>query len=317
VTSILVRILILFEDWQKRGLRRNAGIEYAGLAGISASCLNAVRRLLQFGAHITEARILTCNRSHCLFLSYDYGQQIAIKSGFASGYGGEGPRTFAEVLLLLEEHGVEIDEYAVSNDVLDRIDYSALTQKDVDAILSARPLRPRRFHDYIYPFRAVLNEERKFSGWSRFPSVMPMALIDPRIRDISLKFETEPDSCLLVGYRRLEDLVRKRTGLDEHGSKLFSQAFIGPSALLVWKRTDQGERNGRGGLFTSAYIAYRNPRAHVELDHEHRNALAEFLLLNHLFRLEAEALDPVEAERQIELEQAETALLAELEAGRS
>lgn len=315
--NILIRWLTFFEDRKNRELRRNAGIEYAGLAGISSSCLNAVRRLLQFGEHITEARILTCNTIHCLLLSYDYGQQIAIKSGFASGYGGEGPRTFAEVLLLLDEHGVEIDEYAVSSDLLDRIDYSALTRKDLEGILSARPLRPRRFHDYVYQFREVLNQDRRFSGWSRFPPVMPLALIDPRIRDISLKFEAEPDSCLLVGYRRLEDLVRKRTGLDEHGAKLFSQAFVGPNALLVWKRTDQGERSGRGGLFTSAYIAYRNPRAHVELDHEHRNALAEFLLLNHLFRLEAEALTPIEAEQQVALDQAEAALLSDLEAGRS
>ena len=128
---------------------------------------------------------------------------------------------------------------------------------------------------------------------------MPLALIDPRIRDLSVKFHAERDSCLLLGYRRLEDLVRGRTGLDEHGAKLFSQAFVGPNALLVWKGLDQSERNGRGGLFTSSFIAYRNPRAHLEPNDDHRTALAEFLLLNHLFRLEAEALEPLEAQRQV------------------
>ncbi|MDO8388028.1 MAG: TIGR02391 family protein [Polaromonas sp.] len=296
--GMVVRMLTFFDDWHKRELRRRAGIEYGGLAGISASCLNAVRRLLQFGECITEARILTCGRSHCLLLSYDFGQQIAIKSGFASGYGGEGPRTFAEVLLLLDEWGVDVDEYIVSSDVLDRIDYSALTQKDLDDILAAPPVRPQRFHDYIYPFRLILDQQNKFSGWSRFPSVIPFAMVDSRIRDIALKFEHEPDNCLLIGYRRLEDFVRKRTLLDEHGVKLFAQAFVGPQALLVWKATVQAERNGRGGLFTAAYLAYRNRRAHLEPDHDHRSALAEFLLLNHLFLLEGEALEPAKAQQE-------------------
>lgn len=282
-----------------RDLNAYAGIEYAGLAGVSASCLDAVRRLLQFGERIIEARILTSGNSHCLFLTYDIDRLIAIKSGFSSGYGGEGPSSFADVLFLLYEHGVEIEEYLVASELLERLDCSALSGEDVVAIMSARPVRPRRFFDYIAPFGHVFNDEKTLSGWERFPSVLPFKLIDPRIRDLSLVFDSNPDGCLLAGYRRLEDLVRKRTGLNEHGAKLFSQAFVGPDALLVWKYVDQSVRSGRGNLFVNTYIAYRNPRAHVELGDKGKSILAEFLLLNHLFLLEGEALDPVEAERQV------------------
>ena len=110
--------------------------------------------------------------------------------------------------------------------------------------------------------------------------------VDGRIIDLATSFWEGPDERLLIGYRRLEDIVRKRTGINEHGAKLFSQAFGGPSAKLGWKDLDGGERAGRASLFTAAFMAYRNPRAHREVEGDANDQLAEFLLLNHLYRLE-------------------------------
>jgi hypothetical protein len=87
------------------------------------------------------------------------------------------------------------------------------------------------------------------------------------------------------------ELVRKRTGLDEHGSKLFSQAFLGNASVLCWKGLDVNEQTGRGNMFTAAYMAYRNPRAHREVNDGTAGQLAEFLLLNHLYILEREATE--------------------------
>jgi hypothetical protein len=81
-----------------------AGIEYVGLPGISEECQNAVLRLLQFGDKITHARILSSSGDHCLLLTVHVGDIVAVKSGFASGYLGEGPRTFSYVLEVLEAH---------------------------------------------------------------------------------------------------------------------------------------------------------------------------------------------------------------------
>lgn len=83
--------------------------------------------------------------------------------------------------------------------------------------------------------------------------------------------------------------MRKRTGIDEHGTKLFSQAFCGQAPKFYWKDIDSGEQAGRVNLFTATYMAYRNPRAHREFEKHSHGQLAEFLLLNHLYLLEKES----------------------------
>src|SRR2546430_41032 len=127
-----------------------AGIEYHGLPGISHECQDAVLRLLQYHERITRVQILSSDGRHCLLLTMEFGAQIAIKSGFSSGYGGEGPGTFSRVLQLLDSHGVEIDEHDVAPEIIDRIDTSALTTNDLIALEVADPIRPTRWHSYVY-----------------------------------------------------------------------------------------------------------------------------------------------------------------------
>ena len=122
------------------GLSGLAGIQYIGLDGVSASCYDAVRRLVQCGERIESARILTCDQEHALLLSMEREGLIAVKSGFRSGYRGEGPSTFSAVLQLLRVVGVEIDEFKISAGLLKRLGASALTAKDVEAIEIARPV---------------------------------------------------------------------------------------------------------------------------------------------------------------------------------
>ncbi len=107
--------------------------------------------------------------------------------------------------------------------------------------------------------------------------------------DLALSFWENSDDKLLKRYRRLEDIIRERTGIDEHGVKLLSKAFSGTTPRLSWKDVDDGERAGRANLFTAAYMAHRNPRAHRELKTDSVEQLSEFLLLNHLYRLEKES----------------------------
>lgn len=266
----------------------SAMIEYAGVTGASKECQDAVIRLIQFGDRIIRARILTCEREHCLLLTVNVGDLVAVKSGFASGYGGEGPRRFSYVLQILDSHGAEIEEYDVSEKLLQRVERSALTRADLAMLVKSRPRRPNRWHDYVSEDHE--DKARKGTLWQdEFPSLVPFGMIDSRIMDLALSFWDDPDKNLLTGYRRLEDLVRERTGLTQHGSKLFSQAFA-PTGPLGWQDADQGEQAGRMQLFVGTYLAHRNPRAHRELSLDRARPLAEFLLLNHLFHLEAEAV---------------------------
>ena len=76
-----------------------AGIEYHGGPGVTQLCFDAIMRLIQFGDHITKVQILSSPRTHvtdhCLILTVNVGNLIAIKSGFASGYMGEGSAGFS------------------------------------------------------------------------------------------------------------------------------------------------------------------------------------------------------------------------------
>jgi hypothetical protein len=270
-----------------------AAIEYAGISGGSKDCQNAVLRFIQFDDRITRVAIVSCFGDHCLLLTLEGGDQVAIKSGFASGYGGEGPRRFSYVLQVLDSHGAEIEEYDVPQEFLERIDKSALTQSDLEMLEQSRPHRPSRWHDYVS--EQHFEDARKGTLWHyEFPPIVPFALIDARIMDLALEFWKSPDSSLLVGYRRLEDIIRARTGIEQHGTKLFSQAFNPNGGALTWKDVDEGERAGRMQLFTGTYGAHRNRRAHRELNGHSEEFLAEFLLLNHLYRLER---DSTEAKR--------------------
>lgn len=273
-------------------IKKFAGIQYLGIGGVSHLCRAAIAKLIHFGDVINEAKLLTCSNRHftrhCFLLTINFDDLVAIKSGFSSGYRGGGPRALSIALQLLERHGAKILEYEVSQEIIDRIDYSCLTNEDIDSIEKSTPLPAHRIYDdYILPEMNNLDEKMA----RVFPKAIPFAIIDSRLIDLALKFREQPDNAILTGYRRLEDIVRKRTGLqDVPGNKLFSKAFSGESSILVWKGINSGEQTGRAQLFTGTYMAYRNPRAHRELSINKDKLLEEFLLLNHLYSLERESV---------------------------
>lgn len=274
---------------KKRPERRDrslAGIEYHGIAGASRDCQHAVVRLLQCAVTISHARIISSGNTHCLLLTNDVGDQIAVKSGFSSGYCGTGPTCFSAALKLLDSHGTEIDECAADDQLIERLDNSALTLADVETIATAAAIRPSRWFQYILDQHR--DQDRDSVIWREYPPVIPFSIIDVRIMDLARTFWEDADNALSRAYRRLEDIVRKRTGLTESSTKLFSRAFSGKDATLTWIVSDESERNGRTILFTGTYMAYRNPRAHQEIPKS--ELLAEFLLLNQLYRLESEAV---------------------------
>jgi hypothetical protein len=58
----------------------------------------------------------------------------------------------------------------------------------------------------------------------------------------------------------------------------------------TWKDADNGEPAGRMQLFTRTYAAHRNDRADREPKGRSMELLMEFLLLNHLYALEEDAI---------------------------
>jgi uncharacterized protein (TIGR02391 family) len=269
--------------------KTSAGIQYLGRPGVSQSCLAALQQLFQFGHSIQRARLLSAEGYHAFVLLLDDDQPVAIKGGFTSGYPGEGARALADALALLDLHRVHVDEIIVAEQVMRRLNASALFLMDVENVLTGDPVRPQRWRDYIYDFyRPPVNGPHP---WSTFPTVLPLALIHPLIADLALAFPSDADKALLDGFRRLEDLVRGRTGIQDVGARLFSQAFQGQTPKLKWREVrDPAEQSGRAQLFSGTFLAFRNPRAHQERRHAQISLAREFMLLNTLFCLMDEAV---------------------------
>ena len=270
--------------------KQPAGIQYLGESGLTESCKQAVIKLIHFGDKIEEVKIITAegdhSNSHALLLTIDYGTQVAIKDGFSSGYPGEGPRGYAFVLNLLSQYTENIGEYITPINIFERLVKSCLTAQDIESIDNLKKVRPARWYDFV-PYR----KEDKPDVFYEFPLTIPMALIDHRLIEIALEFNSNPDNSILNAYRKIESIVRERTNLThESSTKLFSKAFQSDESILYWKGLDSGESKGRASLFTSAFMAYRNNRAHQEPKHNLDNDIREFLLINQLFILEKEAI---------------------------
>lgn len=264
------------------------GIQYIGVPGVTHDCVEAIAHLIQSRVKITSARILTCKNRHCLFLTTEFGEML-VKSGFTSGYSGTGPAGFSEVLALLDGFDTSIDEIEVANAVLVAIDQCGLNAKTLEWIRAAKPVVPSRLYDYV---RARdYGTDNKGPLWRKvFQPLIPFAIIDPRIIDLAMTFWDNPDNSLNVGYRRLEDIFRKRLRSQLIGRALFGVAFLNKPIRFTWKGCSDSEHSGRAELFTGITQAHRNPRMHQELKHSEEEMLSEFLLLNHLFRLEAEVI---------------------------
>lgn len=267
-----------------------AGIQYLGDSGVTRICKEAVIQLIHAGEDIKDVKILTFEESyshaHALLLTLRYDIQVIIKGGFASGYNGEAPKGYAFVLNLLRKYTDSINEYIISKSIFERISSSSLTSKDLEYINSINPVRPARWYESAY-----IHKERERSIFSEFPLTIPMALLDPRLIELALDFNKNPDSAIMGAYRKLESIVRERTGLHNESSvKLFAKAFQVDDSALYWENLDSGESTGRASLFKSVFMAYRNNRAHQEPRHNLSDDIREFMLINQLFVLESEAV---------------------------
>lgn len=263
------------------------GLQYVGRAGISAFCLDAILRFLQFGDRINKAWLLTHENRHCFLLHVNERFWVAVKSGFGSGYGGEGPKTLSVALQILELHGAEIEEYEVKWPVIDRLDHSALRRADIEALFKAEPVRPQRWNDYVLGMEGESDIAEHL--WGNLPPVIPFGILDGRLADLALEFFIRPDETLMKGFRRLEDEVRAHAKIEGHGAKLFRRAFDPQKGVLLWTGLAPAETESRLNLFSSSFGACRNPRAHREIKSNLRDQVSEFLLLNMLFRMEQEA----------------------------
>jgi hypothetical protein len=270
-------------------------VNYRGSRGVTRHCIDALSNFLQETRETGIALLLSgpkdphgC-RSHALLLTLDGLVRLVIPDGFASGYGGTGPAGLSTAIALLHSRNWDINEVEVAEVLFERVCRGEASRGQLDQIIKA-PKKPiSHVFDYLRP--ELLESETMSDVWRDAPVNIPLPLIDPRIFDIAISFWGDPDSSLHKAYRRLEDLVRERTGfngVNDHGAKLFSRALGNDKSPFVW-RVNEEDSVCYAPLFTASFSGFRNPRAHRDPGQESDIELAmEFLQLNMLFTLEAQ-----------------------------
>ncbi len=178
--------------------------------------------------------------------------------------------------------------------IIDRIRYCKLTEADLKTIDEARRARQSRIYEYRPPF--MRNEKRTARLHEEHVGYhLPLGIVVPELTELAIDFWQDPDARLMSGYRKLEEATREKANVHGHGSKLFADVFLSTPAKLEWDVPDAAEQKGRGQLFTAAYMAHRNPRAHRTPSTHEAELVSEFMVLNHLFRLLSEAEIPASA----------------------
>ncbi len=268
--------------------KKLAGIQYLGVSGISNKCRDAIISLFQNGVSVEKARVVTKfdkhSNTHCIVLRLEYGDLIAIKSGFSSGYNGSGPSAFSYVLSLFEVFKIEVDEIEVEEGIIQRIDNSCLTVEDIERVVESKPKLPNRVYDYL--LKKDWDSKDNERTWTYFKPIIPYSILDKRLSDLAISFWDSPDEKIMTAYRRFEDILRKRTGLTESSVALITKTYRGEEAKLHWDGIEKGEAEGRIQLMIGTFMAYRNPRAHKEEKHSDEYYLQEFMQINHIYKLE-------------------------------
>ena len=276
---------------QRRGCKKILercfmNINFVG-TGYTKASIEAVQRYLLFGDKIDKVFIFSCEHEHSLVLQIKQ-TWVIIKSGFASGYLGEGSKGFAYILALLENYCNDIDEFEVNRKIIQKIEHNSLQEEEIQSILNGKQQSRAHWIDYILDINNQLYSD--FSLWKKFPVQIPYSIVDFRLIKVALNFFDDPDARLNDAYRDLEDILRKKTGENfGFGSDLIKKAFPSSKSSLQWNDCSENENEARRSLFINVYNAYRNRRAHRKENMMHDEYLVEFLAVNHLFRLEAES----------------------------
>ena len=139
----------------------------------------------------------------------------------------------------------------------------------------------------------MLNEPLKINDY--YPSELPLNLIDKRIIDLAFKFKLDADASIMTAYTRLEDIIREKINSQKFSSSLMEDAFCSDVkknklSPFKWESENEESSTAIGRLFVNTFKAYRNRRAHSEVEKSLNQLQREFLLINELYLLESKAV---------------------------
>ena len=266
-------------------------VQYMGMPGISAPCLWAVDAIVNSGNPPRKASVVTWMKDprhlqgEHLFLFWDWNwvPLTVVHSGFASGYSGEGPRSFSTALCMIKDRAIPANDIFLEESAFYAIENRRLTPQLIERLRSADD-SPTSWIG-IAPIHWEQVENQTFWAMHHAPKMI-FDHIDPEIsnRCRSL-YPQDPEAAVsrafVVVEERLRALVAKSTGdvRDLTGSALITKALQVDKGVLTDDSLTRSEQEGLFLLFKGAYQFVRNPRAHRVVDDEDEHLAIDFMHL--------------------------------------
>lgn len=264
-------------------------IQYLGTP-YTQDCIEAIGFLLQTQKYFTKVLLLSYEAQYAYIIQTNSGT-YAIRSGFSTD-SGEACKGLASSLQLFLKHNIDLDEVNISKKIMKKLNQASLSNRDLVNILKAKYVRPIQRYEYIYSVYKTIDYQSYNDRY--YTNTLPFHLIDSRIFDLALKFNDDPNYSILTAYTRLEDIVKEKINdRTLFSNNLLKTAFISDKqrlSIYFWDKNNEKVSNALGCLFTNVFTAYRNERAHSEVDKSYSQQLREFLLINELYLLESEAI---------------------------
>ena len=266
-------------------------VQYMGMPGISAPCLWAVDAIVSSEHPPRKASVVTwtkdrhnSQREH-LFLFWDWNwvPLTVVHSGFASGYPGEGSRSFSIALSMIMDRAIPTNDIFLGRSEFYAIENRRLTPQQIELLRRADD-QPTAWVG-IVPSHWEQVENQTFWAMNHEPK-MVFDHIDPDIsKQCRSIYPYDPETAVakafIVVEERLRSLIGESGDRDEvlTGEKLITRALRAENGVLTDQSRSRPEREGMFLLFKGAYQFVRNPRAHQVVDEDDKQLGIEYMYL--------------------------------------
>ena len=266
-------------------------VQYMGQAGMPRPSLLAVDAIVNSRNFPRKASVVThvtdrlnWQREH-LFLFWDWNETdlTVVHSGFASGYGGAGPRSYSEALCMLFDRKITTNEIYVNEPDFEAIEHRRLTIKLIEVLRNADA------HSIEEPWQAIWErhqyEIENQTFWETRHRPRPdFDFLDPELskRCRSL-FPSHSEPGVFEAFKIIEERLRTLVGAANEGEdwligeRLITKAFNPKNGILTDTSLTPSEREGLHLMFRGAYQFVRNPRAHRIVDENDAQLAIELL----------------------------------------
>ena len=249
-------------------------VQYLGQSGITASCLEGILLFIEgaerFGPEDrnNKAYLVTHGNQHLFILPSWYVGYTVIRSGFRSGYSGEGPCGFSLAITALSLYRHIIREIIVSHSTLEKINRGKLATQGIDKLIGSQSGNAS-VSRYVWPQHSeikskqvlhelltdYLREDLRFTV-SRLHEDLAKAIqpvLDAPIEDV-----------LRRGFIFLENSIKELAGVTNQqtsGVKLMEELFSKVDARISYS-CNPSEQKACRRLFQGAFGLFRNQTAH-------------------------------------------------------